>query len=150
MRSERTFTLQRLVCRITDARPIDLIVHLDAHTTNGHQKCVHIGHNLIHLTIIKYCAQTTGKAFDACSSAVGAGATDGLRRVLDHIGGKADRTRKFGIQQQELGNILRTNTGSIHFTVRLERRATLQQFATVQKIRSSLAEWHIGSLGSES
>ena len=23
-------------------------------------------------------------------------------------------------------------------------------FATVQKIRSSLAEWHIGSLGSES
>jgi hypothetical protein len=24
------------------------------------------------------------------------------------------------------------------------------QFATVQKIRSSLAEWHIGSLGSES
>jgi GPH family glycoside/pentoside/hexuronide:cation symporter len=25
-----------------------------------------------------------------------------------------------------------------------------KEFATVQKIRSSLAEWHIGSLGSES
>ena len=29
-------------------------------------------------------------------------------------------------------------------------RQLIEAFATVQKIRSSLAEWHIGSLGSES
>jgi hypothetical protein len=30
------------------------------------------------------------------------------------------------------------------------KKLLLSVFATVQKIRSSLAEWHIGSLGSES
>ncbi len=72
-------------------------------------------------------AQTAGDLGHARRSLAGRRLIDGFERSLQVVGRKADRMRKFVVEQQKLGHALRTQIGGVDLAVSFKRGAAPQQ-----------------------